>query len=395
MKSVTAISATILFVTAGCVGCKPSGITSNDIITVDVTASYPKKELILQDCFDVEYVPLETTDEFITRANIQTISKDFIITRNGARNGEIFIFDRKGKGVRVINRFGQGANEYSSILGLTLDEEYGEIFVNNYLSRNIPVYDLERNYKRTLKNEESISYDQINNFDRDNLICVDGDNIFDDVKRNIFRIISKQDGSVIKEIQIIYKEKRLPKVVHNENAEYISHARNWLIIPYGDSRVLVDTSSDTIYKFQPDHNMVPFMIRTPSIQSMYPGVFLFPGVLTDRYYFMETVKTEYNFETTEGWPSIDLMYDRQEKAIFEHVIYNDDFSTKRPVNTAFELTPLAYDLIDKEVAFAEKIEAFELVEAYKEGKLKGRLAEIAAGLDEEDNAVIMLAKHKK
>jgi hypothetical protein len=297
--------------------------------------------------------------------------------------------------VRVINRFGQGANEYSSILGLTLDEENGEIFVNNYLSRNIPVYDLEGNYKRTLKDKEGIFYNQISNFDSDNLICVDGTNIFDDIKRNIFWIISKQDGSVIKEIQISYKEKRLPKVVHMTNAERMSQSRNWLIVPYGDSRILIDTSSDTIYQFRPDYSMVPFMVRTPSIQSMNPGVFLSPGVLTDRYYFMETVKTEYNFETTEGWPSIDLMYDRQEKAIFEHVIYNDDFSTKRPVNTAFELTPLAYDLIDKEVAFAEKIEAFELVEAYKEGKLKGRLAEIAATLDEEDNAVIMLAKHKK
>ncbi|MDR1357257.1 MAG: 6-bladed beta-propeller, partial [Tannerellaceae bacterium] len=49
----------------------------------------------------------------------------------------------------------------------------------------------------------------------------------------------------------------------------------------------------------------------------------------------------------------------------------------------------------KEVAFMKRLEAFELIEAYKEGRLKGRLAEIAAGLDEEDNAVIMLAKYRK
>ena len=34
-------------------------------ITVDITANYPKKEMILQDFMDVEYIPLETTDEFI------------------------------------------------------------------------------------------------------------------------------------------------------------------------------------------------------------------------------------------------------------------------------------------------------------------------------------------
>jgi hypothetical protein len=48
-----------------------------------------------------------------------------------------------------------------------------------------------------------------------------------------------------------------------------------------------------------------------------------------------------------------------------------------------------------EIAFAEKIEAFELVEAYKKGQLKGKLKEIAAALNEESNPVIMLTKYKK
>jgi len=43
----------------------------------------------------------------------------------------------------------------------------------------------------------------------------------------------------------------------------------------------------------------------------------------------------------------------------------------------------------------EKIEAYELVEAYQNGHLKDKLKEIAAGLDEESNPVIMVAKYKK
>ena len=35
----------------------------NNLISVDVNKNYPKKELILQDLFDVEYLPLETKDE--------------------------------------------------------------------------------------------------------------------------------------------------------------------------------------------------------------------------------------------------------------------------------------------------------------------------------------------
>ena len=47
------------------------------------------------------------------------------------------------------------------------------------------------------------------------------------------------------------------------------------------------------------------------------------------------------------------------------------------------------------IAFMTRLDAADLVEAYKKGQLKGKLKEIAATLDEESNAVIMLAKYKK
>lgn len=46
----------ILFILMGC------GVDKSDsLVTVDVTVNYPKKELVLQDFMDVEYIPLETT----------------------------------------------------------------------------------------------------------------------------------------------------------------------------------------------------------------------------------------------------------------------------------------------------------------------------------------------
>lgn len=43
----------------------------------------------------------------------------------------------------------------------------------------------------------------------------------------------------------------------------------------------------------------------------------------------------------------------------------------------------------------QSLEAASLIEAHEKGQLKGRLKEIAAGLDEESNAVIMLVKYRK
>jgi hypothetical protein len=91
MKNPFTISATILLFMAVCSGCKQSGSRTDEIITVDVTASYPAKELILQDFTDVEYIPLETTDEFITQGFMQAVGKDVIVVRNRVRDGNIFI----------------------------------------------------------------------------------------------------------------------------------------------------------------------------------------------------------------------------------------------------------------------------------------------------------------
>lgn len=51
--------------------------------------------------------------------------------------------------------------------------------------------------------------------------------------------------------------------------------------------------------------------------------------------------------------------------------------------------------VNHEIESWQPLEAHQLVESYKKGELKGKLKEIAATLDEEDNPVIMLIKHKK
>ena len=74
MKWIITIPAILLFALAGCGKDKQS---TNELITVDVTVSYPKKELILQDFMDVEYIPLETKDDFICQGLVLAIRKGY------------------------------------------------------------------------------------------------------------------------------------------------------------------------------------------------------------------------------------------------------------------------------------------------------------------------------
>ena len=388
MKNVNIISAILLLVLTGCGGNRQSG--NDDLITVDVTKSYPKKELILQDFMDVEYITLETGGEFYTQGMVQAVGRDIIVVKNRVNDGDIFIFDRNGKGLRKINRLGQGGEEYVSILGVALDEDNSEMFVNSHLARRILVYDLYGKFKRSFLHKEGVMYNKIYNYDKEHLICLQEyfPRMDPESNRNSIFIVSKQDGNV-KDVEIPFKQKisMLLTVQEGDNI-YYSKPNNSIIRLFQSNWIISEPSSDTVYKYLPDGNLRPFISRTSSIHSMEPETFLYPGVLTDRYYFMQHAKKEYDFATNRGFPSTDLMYDIQEKTIFKCAVYNGDYTNERPVN-------MFRDPVNEEIAFWQSLEADHLFEFHEKGQLKGKLKEIAAGLKEEDNPVIMLVKHMK
>ncbi len=391
------LSLTIIFIIIF-TGCKNKTSESNNYIFIDVMKEYPQKELALQDIFDIEYIQLETTDEFMTTGNVRAIGEKLIITKNNGRtDGNIFLFDRTtGKGIRKINRIGQGSEEYTNILEIVLDEERQEIFINNHYSGKIIVYDLEGNFKRSFKQRENYFYDEIGIFDKDRLICHDGYLSFDkeETKRNFFMLVSKQDGS-IEELAIPYDQLKTELIIKQVDGKPRDWSvRNRQLIPHKDGWLLTDLSADTIYRSSPDMKLKPFIVRIPSVQSMDPEIFLFPNVLTDRYCFMQTVKKDFDFKTDTDLERTDLMYDKETNKIHEITLYNSDYLEKVSVKIMFEISTLSF-FNNEGAVFSKSLPAHELVDAYKEGKLRGPLKKIASHLDEEDNPVIMIAKYKQ
>lgn len=370
---------------AGCGGNKP---VTEDFLRVDVKANYPEKELLLQDFMDVEYIPLATTDEFITRGIVKAIGKDMLLTVNRGNDGDIFVFDRSGQPIRKINRRGQSGEEYSGTAAIILDEDNQEIYISDFPARKIKVYDLYGNFHRSFPFADTGTYHFLANYDRNHLIAYKGYSPRIEDEQSCHLLISKQDGSVAREIKVPIQQVKTPVAMQEEMQVTPGFC---LLSPYGNDWLLTRTSSDTIYRYTPEGTLTPFLARTPSIQSMEPEVFLFPTVCSDRYYFMQTLTKEFDFEKMKGFPVNELVYDKQANAVFEYTVYNADFSAKREVY----LGPDPANPVIQEVAAFESLEAPELREAYEEGKLKGKLKEIAAGLNEESNPVIMLIKYKK
>ncbi|HWR94939.1 MAG TPA: 6-bladed beta-propeller [Flavobacterium sp.] len=387
MKKENSVLAIILFITTGIVGCKDTD-TKNALITVDVTANYPEKELILQDFMDVEYIPLETKTEFVTQGDVMAIGDKFIFVKNGANDGDIFVFDRKtGKALRKINRMGKGPEEYIHITDIVLDEVNNEIYINCISTKKILVYDLLGNFKRSFNHTEGTRYIDVCNYNKDNLICYNEMVYYKDGEKRgneyYHIIISKQDGSINRNISIPFGIIKAP-VVREGGGTVRTAVRP--IIRYQDTWLLVETSSDTVYNYIPKKNKsIPFLVKKPTTN---PKIFLTMGTLTDRYYFMQTIKAIFDFSKGRGFPINDLMYDNQENAVFKPSVLNGDYIKKQEVD-------MTSHPVNSEFATFQNLEAYQLVKAYKNDGLKGKLKEIAAGLSEESNPVIMVMEYKK
>ncbi len=394
MKKLTVLLVTIPFI-AGLSGCNnnPSGTEGDELIIVDVTKTYSdRKEIILQDFMDVEYIPLETNEDFINQGWVLAVGDETILVRNLNDDGDIFVYDRTGKALRKFNRKGSGGEEYVYASSVVLDEDKGEMFINDISQKKILVYDLYGNFKRSFKhnpNNQDLYYTDMFNFDKDHLICYDPEN----EDYSLF-IVSKLDGSFTHEINVPFTEKyHLRQVLYNDDGEpevtFSPGGGYYNLIPFKGDWMLIEFSTDTIFALSDNYKLRPLMVRTPSIKSMDPQVMLVLRFFTDRHYFMETIKNEIDFETSRGFPRTFMAYDREEKQFIGYIIFNGDYSIKKEMYMNY-LRPVGH-----EIESWQRIEAYQLVESYENGELKGQLKEIAAELNEEDNPVIMLVKHRK
>lgn len=385
MKKVIFLVAALLGL-ASCTGEKKE---KEAFITVDITASYPEKDLVLQDFMDVEYVPLETSDEFLAQGNIAFVGENIVVATN-MRQGDILLFDRAtGKGIRKINHKGFGPEEYIMPYNVVLFEDKNEMFVNDGPTSKIQVYDLDGNYKRTISYKRGALVTVLIDFDTDNFLS---QNIYAPENENsgeTFLFLSKKDGSMT-DIKVPYQERKsiaLVRVNEDGSMQGAFPENSDFIDPFRDGWLLTEPSADTIYFYKADRSLKPFIVRTPSVQTMSPEVFLFPGVLTDDYYFMQSVTKEYDFDKNEGMSSTPLVYDVAEQKIYKYTVHNADYEDREE--------NLSKQNVNNKIAFYQALPADELIEALEDGKLKGKLSDIAAHLDIEDNPVVMIVKPKK
>lgn len=358
----------------------------------DLSKNYPQKKLVLQNIADIEYVPLETTDDVLLsgRAVLSYISDKYILLYEPTL-GDIFVFDRMGRLYSHFNHLGQSGSEYQWIkTGVILDEKKEEIYV---CSQAIQVYSLHGTYKRTLKINTFESEMNIFNFDDKSLLIYEDVNIErghkHKTKKDPYRLVSKKDGSLLSVLPI-----HLPK--RYSNAIPIIEKSSWHAIKfgypwnpyYGQDLMIADISSDTLFLVGPGKGVTPILTRKPSVHAADPKNVWTIFVTTDKFILIGMILLDFN---SKGGKIPLFMYEYETGEISRVSISDSELDTN-PLGTG-RWGPDASPAIPKN-RVAELFQASAILEAYKGKRLKGNGEQVAKQLVEDDNPVIRILKFK-
>ena len=362
------------------VSCGPSADIG--MMTIDVEKSYPKKELAINDIWEMEYIALETDSMFLVSGGQPQHVGENKLGFVDNRTGNLLFFDAKtGKKAFCINRKGAGPEEYKSVGALVMDEKAGEIFAWSIIDGTFQVYDAQGKHLRTLPmhNKRKDEYVYITNFinlDDDWLLCSSHN-----IKGYAVHYLQNKKTGLTTIVDSIPNEQYVSEYIfaQKDGMTYSTAPNLTPFVHTSEGLVYADHSNDTLYRMTDGMTPSPFIIRIPRVKETEPNKILRFDNETDDWMFLSSIEMAYDFSQNKGLHQINYGIGKESGEIFELTLVHPDYEGK-------EYSPTALN--------ARYYSSGELFTALEEGKLKGRLKEIVSKLDEEDNGVIMLLKQK-
>ena len=370
-------------------GCGDANQKPSALPQIDVRTNYPEKEICLQDVAEVSYIALDSQDGILFRGNVNDFSDKGIVIMDSQNNRLIF-FDKQGKFQHVIQRQGQGPEEYSMMLDALVDWDKEDVFVFDSGSR-IVVYSLDGTFKRKLPlNANLVQHDAYIWSDSQLVACRYGNWDKDEklVPYQPIVLLSKEDGKM--DSLSYRKEHSFPTYI---GAKEMNIRIHWPSLDKLNGDVYVnDLSADTIYRLDARTlALQPVMTRTPSVTlDDLDGYFMDLKGVSSQYYFLHFLARQASMDShfvMVDEKSRNAVYDRKEGKVYHPKFTNKDYSSMEKIHLNF---------CEEENACAiVQLEAFKLIEALEAGELGGELKTIAESLKEEDNPVLMVVKFKE
>ncbi|PID89302.1 MAG: hypothetical protein CSB01_02715 [Bacteroidia bacterium] len=369
---------------------KNKSVAPKEIPIVNVTKSYPKKEIVLQDIAEVEYVPLETRANFLVdEKRVLTYASQNTIIIHNKKLGDILLFEGNGKVLNKFNRRGQSGREYTYGYKAFYDKNAKELFIVDVYGkrkRRLLVYDIEGKYKRTLFTELK-NIRTLEDYDKGHCFLYEH---YADISKKVkkknltpFILLSKETGKLdtLKQIKLKDRVNQMCfKYFNKYNVAGVSFTGRHIIPLSEEMFVLNDYYADTIFLFSKKQQLMPLCVRKPPIKEHGETNILTSIInISRKWLFLDVQLQEYDFKKRKAPKPTFLSVNRETNSINEYQLRNRDIS-----ETSFEVMPKT-----------TLLNAGDLVELLEEGKLKGKLKAIAENLKEDDNPVLMKVTLKK
>lgn len=164
---------------------------------------------------------------------------------------------------------------------------------------------------------------------------------------------------------------------------------------------MVNNGLDTLYSYK-DNCLTPIILRTPSAHNMSVPKLIAPFAYTDDYFMFGIVPMDYEVGKKYSFDdrmAPHYMLDRKSSEIYQIELYDSlldsDFDVKDK-RDAWNIFPHhnSINMHSKNQALG-RYKTELILEKLKEGKLKGKLQEIASQLKFDDNLVVAKFKFKK
>ena len=364
---------------------------------IDVTKTYCEKEVDLTDIADVHYLHLNTKNEdFLYQGSIDYVTQNTIVIVDRSSNS-ILLFSKNGEPKSRFNRRGQGPEEYSRASSIMYDEDKDEVYIIPDFNDHMKIYSSSGEYKRTLTFPQINIGNQLGFFDNQSILVYDNTKLWrninkqysvdkTDVAKHVndssFFLISTTDGKVLEYIELPSNNSiDISTIKQGDISGQIGYTRVRKCI---DGVLLYNPETDTVFLYNNDKSLSPFIDKKPLLSNLDPMVVMDICMDTESFQFLSI----YPYLKGEFPSPIYYMRDKNTGEIVRPKVILPDYKEK---NLNFD--PRLQNYYENGYHF--ELDLFELKEAYKENKLSGKLKELVATLDEEeDNNVFMLVQFK-
>jgi len=381
--------------------CLHHHLSIDGLPVIDVSRKYAEKEIILSNIAEITYVCLDSKrNDFLYKGTIQYITKNTIVVKCAVTHSILF-FSKDGAPKSRFNRYGNGPEEYwGTVNQIVYDEAADDVFISIPFINYIQVYSSKGEYKRKLPLPHGVALSQMGSFDHQSLI------IYDDSRRlykaqpktskdnmnylkqkmdSSFFLVSKADGQVLDYIPMNISQKDLSFKTPDGMPALLPLMN---MVKHTEGFLLCNPETDTVFLYNKNKEFIPIICKIPLIDKSEPKIIINNCMDIDQYQFIEVQIVGWEYGNRKG--NKHYIRDKKTGEVFQQKIVLPEYKGK-----TITISP-DYSNFFYENGTIFSLDLYDLKQAYKDNRLRGKLKELVATLNENrDNDVFMLVDFKK